>query len=340
MSISRKNFARFLLSAFTCISLAFSFSISAGDEQKTKIRFLPQWSVQSQFAGYYMAQKKGIYSKHGLDVEIIPGGPDAPAYDSLKSGKADIITLFLATGIKERSNGSPIINIGQVSKHSALMMIARKSSGIRDVKDINGKKLALWRSDFQDIPLAFLAESGVSAKIVPISSSINLFLSGGTDLMTVMWYNEYHAVLNSGLNPDELTEFQFSKLDFDVPEDGLYCLEEKYRANPKAFRSFVDASLEGWKYAFENQEETVDTVMDEMKKQHIPANRSHQTWMLARMRDLIMNKTGLPLSSELDEKSYAKTAGLLKKTVKISKVPPYGEFFVGAADKPQGSDRK
>jgi NitT/TauT family transport system substrate-binding protein len=312
-------------------------TVLAGDEPKPRIRFFPQWSVQSQFAGYYMARKKGIYEKHGIDVDIISGGPNSPTIEKLRSGEADIVTLFLSTGIKERAHGTPLVNIGQISKHSALIFIAKTSSGISGVKDIGGRKLGLWRSDFQDIPLAFLSESGVSAEIIPISSTINLFLRGGMDLMTVMCYNEYHTVLNSGLNPDELVAFHFSKHGFDIPEDGIYCLEENYREKKDAFRAFVKASLEGWEYAFSHQDETVDTIMEEMKLAHIPANRAHQRWMLSEMKDLIAeDECGNRISGLLDKTAYSKTAEILKKNGKIEKIPPFDEFFMGAEDKGGG----
>ena len=32
---------------------------------------------QAQFAGYYVALDKGYYSDEGLDVTILPGGPDS-----------------------------------------------------------------------------------------------------------------------------------------------------------------------------------------------------------------------------------------------------------------------
>ena len=37
---------------------------------QTRIVFTPQWTAQSQFAGYYVALEKGFYKSAGLDVEI------------------------------------------------------------------------------------------------------------------------------------------------------------------------------------------------------------------------------------------------------------------------------
>ena len=47
-----------------------------------KVTFLPQWTAQAQFAGYYIAKGKGIYEKYGIDLLILPGGPDSPFHGS------------------------------------------------------------------------------------------------------------------------------------------------------------------------------------------------------------------------------------------------------------------
>ncbi len=49
-----------------------------------KAVFIPQWVPQAQFAGYYVALEKGIYQQHGIELEIIQGGPDNPSTDLLR----------------------------------------------------------------------------------------------------------------------------------------------------------------------------------------------------------------------------------------------------------------
>jgi len=58
---------------------------------------------------------------------------------------------------------------------------------------------------------------------------VNLFLRDGVDVVSAMWYNEYHTIINSGLNPDELTTFFFHEHGLNFPEDGIYTLEETFK---------------------------------------------------------------------------------------------------------------
>ena len=52
------------------LSLFFLVFLTAFSGYAQKITFSPQWSAQSQFAGYYAALENGYYAEPGLDVSI------------------------------------------------------------------------------------------------------------------------------------------------------------------------------------------------------------------------------------------------------------------------------
>jgi NitT/TauT family transport system substrate-binding protein len=268
--------------------LLFSAANSLNAQTQQKLTFCPQWIPQAQFAGYYVALSKGFYKEAGLDVQIIHPSASVSAFDYLFNGKADVISTFLMDGLKQRLNGVPLINIGQLSQHSALMMVAKKSSGIKEVKDLDQKRLGIWSTGFDDIPLAMMREYHYQMELVPILNTINLFLMDGVDAMTVMYYNEYDQIINSGINEDELNPFFFSKYGFDIPEDGWYCLKDTYLKKKTALQKFINATLKGWEYAAQNKDYTLDLVVKEMNKAHLPNNRAHQRWMLEKILELIV----------------------------------------------------
>jgi len=268
-------------------SLLFLLSLNPLHAQLEKLVFSPHWIPQAQFAGFYVALEMGFYKDAGLDVQIIHPYADVSSLDLLKNNKADIVSSFLMDAIRLRANGLPLVNIAQLSQHSALMLVAKKTSGISEPEDLQGKKLGIWSSGFDDIPFAFLRDRNIDMQVVRILSTINLFLMGGVDVMTVMNYNEYDQIINSGINEDELNTFYFADYGYDIPEDGLYCLETTYHTKKDALRKFVQATLKGWEYAGNNKEYTIDLVVAEMKKAHLPNNKAHQRWMLDRVLELI-----------------------------------------------------
>ena len=156
-----------------CVCVGF-FPAQAAAATK-KLSFIPLWSPQAQFAGYYVALEKGFYRGQGLEVEILNGGPERPADVWLEKGKADIGTLWLSEAIKKRAQGVRLVNVAQILQRSALMLVAKKSSGIRTIADLNGKTVALWES-FQLQPLALFRKYNLRVNVIPQAHSINLGL--------------------------------------------------------------------------------------------------------------------------------------------------------------------
>jgi NitT/TauT family transport system substrate-binding protein len=317
---------RILLVSFFLFSVGV-FPLDAAEMPLKKASFIPQWSPQAQFAGYYVAYEKGFYKKRGIDLTILQGGSDRPASQFLTQGKADFATMWLSTALRLAANGQEIINIGQITQRSALMLVAKKTSNIKTPQDINGKKVSLWGEDFEIQPKAFFKRYSLDVKIIPQSFSVNLFLRGGVDVASAMWYNEYHTIINSGLNPDELTTFLFHEHGLNFPEDGIYTLEKTFKRDPALACAFVKSSIEGWLYVFSHPEETLDIVLKYISQANIPANRVHQKWMLNRMKDLISPSDGSPIGM-LQPRDYERVDYELKENNLVKRTPGYYSFFI------------
>ena len=243
-----KRFLR--IGALTALAMLLLPPVSAVAAKLEKASLIPLWSPQAQFAGYYIALDKGIYRKHGIDLTIIPGGPERSAADYLRQGKADFAVLWLTTALQQRAAGAGFVNVAQIIQKSSMMLVARKSSGVKTPADLNGRTVGLWGGDFAIPPHAFFKKYGLRVREVPQSYTVNLFLRGGIDAASAMWYNEYHTILNSGINPDELTIFFLKDHGQSFPEDGIYILDKTLRKKPLLAAAVARASLEGWLVRF------------------------------------------------------------------------------------------
>ena len=309
-----------------CAVVFYPQGICLGKDALKKTSFISLWSPQAQFAGYYVARDKDIYKAHGLDVAILPSGPSKVPGALLKSGKADFGLFWLSAGIRERSAGLALVNLYQFIQRSALVLVAKKSSGISKPEDLNGKKVSYWEGDLSLQPKAFLSKYKIKATPVPQANTPNLFLSGGVDAVSAMIYNEYHTILNSGINPDELTLFHYDQHGLDFPEDGIYARESVARRDPALCRAFVEASLEGWAYAFAHEEEALDIVLKYMKDAGLPANRVHQKWMLERMKELMVPGKG-GSAGGLTKDDYQRVASVMLGEGAIKNIPEFSSFY-------------
>jgi NitT/TauT family transport system substrate-binding protein len=306
-----------LLAVYTCSTA-----------QNNKLIYTPHWLPQAQFAGYYVAQDQGFYDETGLEVEIIHPSASVNALRFLVNNNADVISLFMVTAINAIHDGHDLVNIAQLSQHSAIMFVCKKESGIESLQDFEGKKVGIWRSGFEEIPKAMLNEHNITAEWIPILSTVDLFLLGGVDVMTVMWYNEYNTIYLSGVNHDELNTFFMSDFDFNIPEDGLYTLRNTFENRQDDLRKFVEATMRGWEYAAANREYTVKLVVDLMHSANIPSNIPHQRWMLDKILETYEISKKEVQSTQLHPDDFYKAAYIIKDSRKTDKEIKYTDFFL------------
>ena len=311
-------------------ALAFMFLIgpvvASGAELKP-MTFMPHWLPQAQFAGYYVAFEKGFYRNHGIELQMVRGGPGFPPAQMLAKKKVAVTSMFLSEALQQRDKGIKLINVCQLMKRSGFIMVAKKGSGIVKPEDLNGRRISAWEN-FQIQPRAFFRKYRINVTPIIQGATVNLFLRGGVDAASAMWYNEYHTILNSGWNADELTLFFFDQHGLNFPEDGIYALEENYKKDPDLYRRFVQATLEGWVYAFAHREEALDLTMKYIQEAKTGTNRVHQRWMLARMKDLMMPDGTTILQGALDVKDYERVTQEFLRNGLIRQAPPIREFFV------------
>lgn len=330
----KKGLALPLYFASLALGLALLCCAEALAGEAKRAALVLQWQPQAQFAGFYVAHEKGFYREAGVELTIIPGGQDVVASQLLAQGRAQFATMFLATGVERRANqkngGLPVVHLAQLVQRSALMIVTRADSGIREPKDLDGKRMSVWDNEFRLQPLALFQRLGIRPTLLPQSSTLGLFLRGGVDAASAMWYNEFHTLLASGLEPDDLRVFFYRDLDLNFPEDGIYTLDKTLKADPELCRAVVAASLRGWEYAFAHPEEALDIVLKRMREAHVPVSRVHQRFMLARMKDVMqpVTATDTPLGA-LRQEDFDRVAKSLASLGLIRNAPDFGEFSHG-----------
>ena len=93
---------KYLLAAAAAGALLASATGAFAEAVKLQLK----WVTQAQFAGYYVAQAKGYYKDAGLDVTIMPGGPDINPEQVLAGGGADVVIDWMPSALATREKGS------------------------------------------------------------------------------------------------------------------------------------------------------------------------------------------------------------------------------------------
>ncbi|WP_340123590.1 ABC transporter substrate-binding protein [Methylobacter svalbardensis] len=178
------------------IACVVALPVGAAETPLKSASLMPMWSPQAQFAGYYVALDKGIYARHGIELKILRAGPGSSPAEALEKGSADFAILWLTTALQYRSAGTELVNLAQIIQRSSMMLISKKTAGIETIDDMDGKKVGMWEG-YVSLPLRTLfAEHRIKVREIRQSHTVNLFLRGGIDVTSAMWFNEYHTILN------------------------------------------------------------------------------------------------------------------------------------------------
>lgn len=286
---------------------AFATSAHAADDVTLQLK----WVTQAQFAGYYVAAAKGFYEAEGLNVTILPGGPDVAPTQVIAGGGADVVIDWMPSALAAREKGLALVNIAQPFKSSGMMLTCLKESGVATPADFKGKTLGVWFGGNEYPFLNWmnklgLKTDGTDVTVLKQGFNVDPLLQKQAACVSTMTYNEYWQVIDAGVKPEDLVTFKYADEGVQTLEDGLYVMEDKL-ADP-AFEDkmvrFVRASMKGWKYAEANVDESAQIVIDNdaTGAQTI----EHQTRMMGEIAKLTAGSNGA-----LDEADYKATVAAL-----------------------------
>lgn len=271
---------RFLQIITLLFSICLPATTRAQEQGKEHIVFYPQWTPQSQFLGFYVAQELGYYDEAGLDVEIkhIGKSENHALVDKLISGQADIVGQQLMQSIVNRSKGLPIVNVMQITQNSGLCCVANKP--LDTPSELNNLKISRWNSGFAEIIEIIEHDMDLSIRWIPSLCSTNLFIYGAVDATLCYTYSEYFQLMFAKGEIVPSNVLRFSDFGFNYPEDGLYVTESYYNDHKQAIDRFVAASAKGWQYVKDHKEEALQIVFKYTERNHIATNYAYEKCML------------------------------------------------------------
>ena len=291
-----------------------------------QITFTPQWTPQSQFAGYYAALELGFYKEAGIDVTITHPTKTYSSINMLLDGSSDIITSELIQAVVATDNDIKLVNLMQTTQHSTLVLLARDKN-IQSMPQLSGLRIGTWKVGFNEIPKMMDEEYRLNIDWIKFINPLNLYISGAIDATLAKSYSEQVLFTMSGITPGSI--LKFSERGFDYPEDGLYVSEAFFKKNPQVCRKFAEASRKGWEWVRKNRKEALDIVMKYVKAENVPTNIYNQKIMLDIILEVQEDIKGQTPSYTLSENDLDKLNKRLVRHGYISRPVEYKRFTGG-----------
>jgi ABC-type nitrate/sulfonate/bicarbonate transport system substrate-binding protein/signal transduction histidine kinase len=250
--------------------LLFLFTFAQADENKNlqKVSLQLLWLHQFEFAGFYIAKEKGFYKDAGLDVEIKEYTFGTHITDDVMSKKSDF-GLESSSLILDKMQGKNIYMLMTTYQKSPFVLMAKERSDLKSVHDLKGKKIMAAPNQVTMASLnAMLKINNISHAdytTQPHSFNTDDLINGTTDAMTTYLSNEPFHLQEKGI---KYRIFDPADFGFAFYSDILFTSKEFYEKNPQTVDKFYEATMKGWKYAFENMDETAKLIFEKYNTQN------------------------------------------------------------------------
>ena len=199
------------------------------------------WFPQAEHGGFYQALAKGYYADAGLDVTILPGGPNAMSTQKILKGSAQFAMNRADTIYSLARRDVPILMVMATLQHDPQGLLLHASNPIDSFEELDGERVMAipglaWISWIE-------AKYGISLDIIPHDFGIERFLNDESFIQQCLITNEPFYVMQAGITPRVMP---LRESGFD-PYHGIYCLREYAAENDAVVARFVEASILGWK---------------------------------------------------------------------------------------------
>jgi NitT/TauT family transport system substrate-binding protein len=238
------QFVKFI--ALAAGTIAASLTLAPATAQALdKVRFGTNWVAEAEHGGFYQALADGTYAKYGLDVTIVPGGPNVNNRILLPVGKLD---FFMSANTLQSfdavEHNIPTVTVAASFQKDPQVLIAHPRTA-QKLEDL--RKLTLFVSKegmvsyFQWLRADYSFDE---TKVRPYNFNPQPFLADENSAMQGYVTSEPFAIeMQGGFKPKV---FLLADQGFNAYSTLIETRRDLVEKRPDLVQRFIDASAIGW----------------------------------------------------------------------------------------------
>ena len=210
-----------------------------------KVVFGTNWLAQGGHGGFYQAIADGTYAKHGLDVEIMMGGPQMNNRPMLIAGKLDfLMTGNLLLSFDNVRNGIPTMVVGAFFQKDPQAMISH-SGQYNNFSDLKKAPTILVSKDGQFSFWKWMvnAHGFKDEQVKPYAYNLAQFLQDEKMVQQAYGTAEPIYAAAAGAKPET---YLLADHGWTTYSTTIEARSEMVEKNPDLVQRFMNASIEGW----------------------------------------------------------------------------------------------
>ena len=228
------------------VALVMAMSSASAQTTLDKVSFGTNWVPEAEHGGFFQAVADGTYAKYGLDVTIVPGGPNDNNRMLLIAGKLDFFmaanTLMSFDAV---ANKVPVVSVAAIFQKDPQVFLTHPESKVTKLEELKPLTLFVSKEGITSYFQWLKSEYGFDEKNVkPYTFNAQPFIADPQSAMQGYVTSEPYAVEKAAhFKPGIilLADYGFNTYSTQI-ETRLDLIDKK----PDLVQRFVDASVVGW----------------------------------------------------------------------------------------------
>ena len=209
-----------------------------------KVRFGTNWVAEAEHGGFYQALADGTYRRYGLDVTIVPGGPNVNNRILLPVGKID---FFMSANSLQSfdavAQNIPTVAVAASFQRDPQVFVAHPD--VAKFEDLKTRTLFVSKEGMTTYFQWLKSDFGFDeSKVKPYTFNAQPFLADRNSAMQGYVTSEPFAVERQGKFKPVV--FLLADYGFDAYSTLIETRRELAEKKPDLVQRFVDASAIGW----------------------------------------------------------------------------------------------
>jgi NitT/TauT family transport system substrate-binding protein len=282
-----------------------------------KVSFGTNWVAEAEHGGFFQALADGTYKKYGLDVTIVPGGPNNNNRIQLIAGKLD---FFMSANTLQSfdavANQVPLVEVAAIFQKDPQVFVVHPESRVTKLEDLKPLTLFVSKEGIATYFQWLKTEYGFNeGKVKPYTFNSQPFLADKQSAMQGYVTSEPFAIEKAAkFKPGVILLADYGLNSYSTLIETRSDLIDK---KPDLVQRFVDASIVGWYHYLYGDNIPGNTMI---KKLNPEMTDELLAYSVAKMKEYGIVDSGDALKDGIGAMNDARAASFFDKMVRAGVV--------------------
>jgi NitT/TauT family transport system substrate-binding protein len=295
----------------------------AAQTKLDKVSFGTNWVPEAEHGGFFQAVADGTYAKYGLDVTIVPGGPNDNNRMLLIAGKLDFfMTANTLMSFDAVANNVPVVSVAAIFQKDPEIFLTHPESKVTKLEELKPLTLFVSKEGITSYFQWLKSEYGFSeAKVRPYTFNPQPFIADQQSAMQGYVTSEPFAVEKAAkFKPNVILLADYGLNSYSTLIETRRELIDK---KPDLVQRFVDASIIGWYHYLYGDNAPANALI---RKLNPEMTDELLAYSVAKMKEFGIVDSGDTLHDGIGAMTDARAASFFDKMVRAGVVRPDIDF--------------